>query len=178
MLRVDEPVRIEGTRVTLRPFGPQELEIWFAGTRTDDPRLQPGGPPPRERLQERVRRSGRFHGGWLDLAIDIDGRAIGQIGTYEPPGEPLPPGVFQFGIQLFEPGDRRRGHGSQAIALLTQWLFDHAGATRVEAGTADDNDAMQRVLERLGFHRAGTSEAGGIEFLLYALERPGSGGVR
>ena len=175
---MDEPVRIEGTLVTLRPCEPHEVEVWFAGTRTVDPHLRPGGPPDRERLEERVARSGRLHGGSLDLAIDADGRMIGQIGTYEPPGAPLPPGVFQFGIELFEPGDRRRGYGSQAISLLTQWLFDHAGATRVEAGTADDNHAMQRVLERLGFHRDGISEAGGIEFLLYALERPGPAGGR
>ena len=50
------------------------------------------------------------------------------------PPEGLPPGVSEVGIGL-RAHMRGRGHGREALALLTDWLFERAHAVRVQAPT-------------------------------------------
>ena len=64
------------------------------------------------------------------------------------------------------------------MSLLTTWLFDDAGAARVQAGTTVDNDAMRAVLERLGFRLEGIlrsvgalSDGSRVDGALYAVLR-------
>jgi RimJ/RimL family protein N-acetyltransferase len=101
------------------------------------------------RLRRRVERSGRFVGGRLDLAIEVDGQLVGTIEARQPVGG-LPPGVFEVGISLFAEG-RGRGTGTGAIRLLTGYLFDEPTTHRVQASTAVGNQAMRRVLEKAGY---------------------------
>ena len=109
-------------------------------------------------LAARLERSGRLLDGWLDLAIEAGGRLVGDIGARRPPGA-LPPGVFELGVSLFDPGDRGRGYGREAVELLTGHLFAREGAARVQASTVVGNAAMRRVLERVGFVGEGTLRA-------------------
>ena len=51
----------------------------------------------------------------------------------------------EFGIELFDQDDRGRGYGTEAVAMLVQYLFDEEEARRVEGGTTRDNAAMRRV---------------------------------
>ena len=104
-------VVIRGERVVLRPFRPEEADRWHrARMASADDRTQfPVGPPDPDRLRERVERSGELHDGALDLAIEVDGRLIGEIGTYAEPGRTLWPGLFFLSIALFRPEDRGRG---------------------------------------------------------------------
>ncbi|MFC0553036.1 GNAT family N-acetyltransferase [Planotetraspora thailandica] len=48
-----------------------------------------------------------------------------------------------------------RGHGlmTRAVNLLVEWAFEHTALHRIIAGTALENTASQRVLERAGFTR-------------------------
>jgi RimJ/RimL family protein N-acetyltransferase len=177
--------RLEGRRVVLRPLRPDELDRVLAAR---EPLVTgPGSGTSRAREHERVRRrlarSGRFWRGRLDLGIEAGGRLIGEIQARGRPAQTLPPGVFELGILLYDPADRGRGHGAEAVALLTEWLLEHAGAARVQAGTAADNLAMRRVLERLGFTCEGVMRAfmpapaasGRTDFALYALTRVAGG---
>jgi RimJ/RimL family protein N-acetyltransferase len=50
---------------------------------------------------------------------------------------------------------RGRGFAPRAVRLLTAWAFDVAGVARLVAGTAPDNLASARVLEKAGFTREG-----------------------
>lgn len=54
---------------------------------------------------------------------------------------------------------RGRGFAPRAVRLLTDWAFDVAGIERLVAGTAPDNTASQRVLEKAGFKREGFERA-------------------
>ena len=87
------------------------------------------------------------------------GRLIGEIQARGHPAQTLPPGVFEVGIVLYDPADRGKGYGMEAVALLTGWLFEQAGAARVQASTAVGNLPMRRVLERLGFACEGVMRA-------------------
>jgi RimJ/RimL family protein N-acetyltransferase len=62
---------------------------------------------------------------------------------------------------LYRQRDRGKGYGREAVGLLTRWLFETAGAERVQAGTDVGNTAMRAVLEHLGFRLEGIMRAYG-----------------
>lgn len=165
-----ERIRIEGERITLRPLSLDELDASLAARRAADPTVHPVRPD-RERLTARFERSGLLHDGTLDLAIDLEGRRIGEIQTYVPPERELPPGVYEVGIMIDDPELRGHGYGREAVELLVGWLFGETGATRVHMPTVAGNIAMRSVLDRLGFHTEGAVHDHGQDFLLYAVER-------
>jgi RimJ/RimL family protein N-acetyltransferase len=127
--------------------------------------------PDEASFKARLRRSGRLDHGWLDLAIDLDGESIGRIQTFVPSGRSLPPDVFEVGIGLREEA-RGKGHGREALGLLTDWLFEHARAERVEAPTDPANLPMRTVFERLGWELVRTFKEFDREWVMYAITRP------
>jgi len=158
---------LRGRLVTLRPFRSEELPA-FAQSR---PHAR------RERLKQRVAHSGELVDGLLDLAIEAEGRLVGDIGARHPP-ESSPPGVFDVGIELFRAADRGRGLGREALGLLTGHLFDSGLAERVQGSTAVWNAPMRRVFELLGYVEEGVmrsfmpSRAGSREdYVLYGVTR-------
>ena len=167
---------LQGEKVTLRPLRPEEFELM----RTAHARLSPFDPPDEakdRRLRERIERSGHLVDGFFDLGIEAEGRLIGDVGA-RCGRAVMPPGVFEFGIEIYEEADRGKGYGADAVELLTSHLIDRLRAERVQASTAVDNVAMRKVLERLGFREEGTlrsfmpNEAGGRDdYVLYALTR-------
>jgi RimJ/RimL family protein N-acetyltransferase len=80
----------------------------------------------------------------------------------------LPPlGQAMVGYSLL-PEYRGRGVMTRAVNLLATWVFEQTAISRLVAGTAPDNTASHRVLERAGFVR---------EFLVKGL-LPGPDGMR
>ena len=61
------------------------------------------------------------------------------------------------------------GYASEALQAMTQWAFSQKDVVFVEAETAPDNRASQRVLEKCGFVPDGTTGKEGPRFV---LERP------
>lgn len=171
---MSERVVIRGERVVLRPYRPEDLDPWFDArlASSSDRTVSPAGAPDRERLAGRVARSGVLHDGWLDLAIEADGRLVGEIGTYgEVPDRNDPPGTYFFGIGLFDPADRGKGLGTDATRAFCGWLFREGGATRIETSTAVTNAPMRGVFDRLGFHYDGTESRWDVEWANYSADR-------
>ena len=161
---------------TLRPFRPEEAElVWAARTRRASP-TSTVTPAARRALDHQIAHSGTFHKGFLRLAIDVDGRLVGEIDARCPP-EAFPPGVVELGIELYDEADRGCGHGAEAVRQLVERLFAREGVERVQASTAPGNAAMRRVLEKLGFSYEGTlrgfmpTRGGREDYVLYALTR-------
>jgi RimJ/RimL family protein N-acetyltransferase len=178
-------VGLRGTLIGLRPFRADEVDAaWLRLTLQDEaahPRRRPEDrrERPPEQFGRRIHRSGRFWRGCLDLAIDRDGRLVGTIQARSSPAQTLPAGVYEIGVILYRLEDRGKGYGTQAIELLTGWLFETGGAERVQAGTDAGNAAMRAVLERLGFRFEGIMRAYGamtdgtrIDGAMYAVLRP------
>lgn len=170
------PLRLKGKRVVLRPFRPAEFrQVWAAHERMHEQSFVRSRRS-RERWRRRIARSGRFERGFLDLAIEVDGRLAGEIDARRPPYS-MPPGVFELGIALFDEAQRGQGYGTDAIRLLTTHLFSELEAERVQASTAVDNRAMRRVCEKLGFKREGVLRSympagtGRDDYVLYAVTR-------
>ena len=162
-------IRIEGERVVLRPLSMDEFEASWAARLEAEPWEQPVMPA-RDVLRARFERSGILENGVLDLAIEVEGRNIGEIQTYDPGDRPLPPGVFEVGISIEEPM-RGKGYGTEAVRMLVGWLFSDRGATRVNMPTVSGNVAMRTVAERLGFEADGAIRYEGLEFVFYVLTR-------
>ena len=161
------PLVLRGERVTLRPFRDDELDLVWRGR---------GRVPDRERLAERLKRSGRLVDGRLDFGIEAEGRLIGDVGARQPK-EAFPPGVYEVGIDLFANRDRGRGYGREAVSLLTAHLFDAGLAERVQGSTDVTNAAMRRVFALLGFREEGVMRGfmpvrgGRADYVLYAVTR-------
>jgi [ribosomal protein S5]-alanine N-acetyltransferase len=132
------------------------------------------GPAEHAELAERIERSGEFDGTELLLGIQVDGRLAGEVQARQP-RMGLPPGVFELGIDLFDPADRGRGIGRAALTQLLTRLFEQEGAHRVQLTTDIDNAAMRTLSERLGFGYEGVlrnfmpSTDGPRDYAMYAI---------
>ena len=169
--------RIPGERVNLRRFRPTDEATVWEGRSSAEPTALPTGPGRRSQLRKRLLVSGRFVRGSLDLAIESNGRLIGDVQARMGEGQRLPPGVVELGVDLYDPAQRGKGYGAEAVALLTAWLLDRGIADRVQASTAVGNVAMRRVLEKLGFTYEGVMRgfmpvgSGREDFALYGVTR-------
>ena len=162
-------IQIRGSRLLLRALRPAEIDEEWHAMVTADP-MTIAELPDEARFRDRLHHSGRMRDGWLDLAIDLDGTSIGRIQTFVPPGRPLPPGTFEVGIGLREDA-RGQGHGREALALLTDWLFERAAAQAVEAPTDPANAAMRAVFRRVGWTLAGTLTEFDRQWVMYRITR-------
>ena len=61
---------------------------------------------------------------------------------------------------------RNRGYATEGVAALCRWALAQPGVTGIEAETAPDNAASQRVLEKLGFQPTGATGEEGPRFHL------------
>jgi RimJ/RimL family protein N-acetyltransferase len=163
-------IPVRGPRLLLRPLRPAEVDDEWRAMAAADP-MTIAELPDEAGFKARLLRSGQLVDGWLDLAIDLDGRSIGRIQTFVPAGRPLPPGTFEVGIALRE-GMRGRGYGREALTVFTGWLFAHAGAEVVEAPTDPANIAMRTVFDRAGWSLAGRLTEYGREWVMYRITRP------
>jgi RimJ/RimL family protein N-acetyltransferase len=177
--------QLRGRLIKLRAFAPQEADVAWQGLALQDesahPRLTPEDrrPQPSEKFRRGLERSGRLWRGCLDLAIERNGRLVGEIQARTRPKQTLPPGVFEIGVILYQEGDRGKGYGREAVELLTTWLFQAGGAARVQATTDSGNTPMRTVLEHLGYRREGILRAFGAlsdgtrpDGALYAVIKP------
>jgi RimJ/RimL family protein N-acetyltransferase len=162
-------IEIRGPRLLLRALRPSEIDTEWQAMVDADP-MSIAGLPDETAFRARLLRSGRLENGSLDLAIDLDGATIGRIQTFVPPNRSLPPGVFTVGIGLREEV-RGKGYGREALALLTDWLFEHAAADRVEAPTDPANVAMRAVFERVGWGFVGSLREFERDWVRYAITR-------
>jgi RimJ/RimL family protein N-acetyltransferase len=163
------PILIRGPHLLLRALRAAEIEEEWQAMVDADP-MTIAVLPDETRFKARLQRSGRLEDGWLDLAIDLHGKSIGRIQTFVPSGRPLPPNVFEVGIGLREDA-RGKGYGRESLALLTDWLFEHAAAERVEAPTDPANLPMRTVFERLGWELVGTLNEFDRDWAMYAITR-------
>ena len=148
------PIVLRDGPVTLRPFVRRDFDlIWAEETRDRGSFEAPWAVDDRQakdRVRARVERSGTWRDERvLDLAVEVDGRLIGDVQARRDPSYE-PPGLYDLGIGLFR-DHRGRGFGSTAIALITGFLFDEEQAVRVSLSTDVDNAAMRRAAEKAGF---------------------------
>ena len=167
-------VEIHGTLVRLRSLTLEDVEPLARAADADPTNLGPGGDSTRERLRKQIERNPTLRdGGFFSLAVEADGRLVGDLQA-RAPHQAFPPGVCEIGISLF-PEARGRGLGREAVTLFTEFLL-RDGVERVQASTSVDNAAMRRVLELVGYRfegilrSYGPAAGGGREdYAMYAV---------
>jgi RimJ/RimL family protein N-acetyltransferase len=167
---------VRGGHVVLRPFRPQEIDevlAWW-GRETGYVRARPNSDE--EHLRRRFALSGVMTRYELLLAIEGDGRLVGEIQARRAEGS-TPDGVFELALEVYESADRGKGYGTDAAMLLTSYLFKNEKAHRVQAWTSLENGAMRRVLEKVGFAFEGVLRGfqpapdGLQDFAMYGMTR-------
>ena len=119
-------------------------------------------------------------GASIQLAIDVEGRAVGGIGAIA--GEGIFTATAQFGYWLGEP-HWGRGIATAAAVALAERIARGRLFARLEAQVFDWNPASMRVLEKAGFSReavlrsAATKDGYLIDTVLYARVLAGAGPV-
>lgn len=134
---------LRGERVILRPFREDEFALALARQPSEDAER-------REVRRRRLALSGTRTAWEIMFAIEAETRLVGDIQA-RCSDQAMPPGVWEIGLDLWQPSDRGRGLGSEAVRLITSHLFEAEGAHRVQATTDVGNAAMRRSLERCGF---------------------------
>ena len=169
-------VELNGTRVRLRSLTLDDVEPLARNADSDPTNLGPGGKAARERLRKQLERNPTLEdGGFVDLAIEAEGRLVGDIQA-RMPRQAFPGGVCEIGISLFSDA-RGQGYGREAVTLFTEYLFGE-GLHRVQASTSAGNGAMRRVLELVGYRFEGvlrsygpTPDGGREDYAMYAAVR-------
>jgi RimJ/RimL family protein N-acetyltransferase len=138
---------LRGDRVTLRPFREDEFDLALAREPSEDAER-------REVRRRRLALSGTRTTWEIMFAVEAEGRLIGDAQA-RCSDQAMPPGVWELGIDLWDHAERGRGLGSEAVRLLTEYLFEREGAHRVQATTDVENAAMRRSLENCGFSHEG-----------------------
>lgn len=86
------------------------------------------------------------------FAILDDGAVAGLVSLTGLQRTPFDSAMVSYYVDRARAG---RGLATRAVAEVVRFAFDELRLHRVEAGTATDNVASQRVLERNGFTRVG-----------------------
>jgi RimJ/RimL family protein N-acetyltransferase len=171
-------IRLQGRRVTLRPFRDEDFDVLWREERRDRGEFfepLPDTREQRERLRSILSGSGIWTRTQLRLAIEGDGSLAGDIQARRDE-DAMPPGVFELGLGLFA-GVRGKGLGTEALGLMTSYLFDDEQAHRVQLSTDVDNAPMRRVAERTGFLCEGVlrefmpARDGIRDYAMYAMTR-------
>ena len=149
---------LTGPRVLLRRFEPADLDAFVAYRSVpavaryqswDAPFARADG----ERLLARM---GREHpdtaGEWFQFAITLaaTGQLIGDCGVLTEPD----PRQCELGFTL-APQYQGHGYATEAVRLLTGYLFGTRGKHRIHASCDARNTASAAVLERAGLRREG-----------------------
>ncbi len=145
-------IRLRGAHVILRPFRHGEFETLWAEETADRGEFQatvPNDEAYRARLRARVDASGAWTRAELLLAIEAGSVLAGDVQARRD-DETMPPGLFDVGIGVFR-DCRGRGLGTEALSLLTDYLFVEELAHRVQLSTDVDNVAMRRAAEKAGY---------------------------
>ena len=148
----DEPAEYE--RIVQWQNQPHVREWW----NPDDPPLSP------DETQRQYEALTRADSTTIACVFEFEGRAAGYIqfypwGPYQEEADEMgfPAVEDAWGLDVFvgEPDLIDRGVGSALVDLLSLFLFDECGASRVMFAAAVDNGRALRAYEKAGFTREG-----------------------
>ena len=153
---------IETERLILYPIRDSEMEALIA--RESDPELkQAYAEMLRGSLREPEKRV--WSAVWFLELKSKPGTVVGDLSFKGLRDD----GMVELGYGL-RPGCCGRGYMTEAVKAVSAWAIAQTGVTRVEAETAPENAASQRLLARAGYLPTGEFGEEGPRFR-YALER-------
>ncbi|CAN5565107.1 hypothetical protein BH10CHL1_BH10CHL1_07340 [soil metagenome] len=94
-------------------------------------------------------------------------RIVGQIFLHDGDSQT---GESLIGYHLFQPQDRGRGIGTQALTLLLKYAVEQTNFTQLVIITDVDNQASRRIAEKCGFVYSGPAREG-LPLICYQWHR-------
>ncbi len=92
---------------------------------------------------------------WMQFGIHTNGRLAGDLAIHPLADQP---DSYEFGVTL-DPAHHGAGIATRALTAAIDHLFDARRAHRVLAECDERNDAVKRLLARLGLRHEGTARA-------------------
>ena len=140
-------------KVTIRPYQLEEFERACEIRKLEEPERK-------ERFLKRFQNLGQWDDHYLQLAIDLDGKLVGDF-QLRKCDSTRPDGALEMGIEIAE---ELQGKGLGTLALIEGARYAFAqGAHRIEGSTAEDNHAMRKAFEKAGWKFEGVLRALFIE---------------
>jgi RimJ/RimL family protein N-acetyltransferase len=165
------PPRLKTERLLLREFRAEDLGPDFE--QAQDPNVQRflGG----VRSEYEAFRTMATHAGHWALrgfgqwAVErrSDGRFVGRVGLWEPPGWPGPEVGWRLAREAWG-----RGYATEAARAAIGWAWTALGLERLSSMIVAENTASQRVAQRLGHVNAGPCELPVGTCDRWVLDRP------
>ncbi len=155
----DETMQLETPRLTLHPLTVEELNGLVERYRGIDPELTKAYTDMAEGCRQHPEQQ-LWYTAW-GIYLRETGAMIGDADF-----KGLPPdGYPEIGYGLESPY-WGRGYATEAAGALCRWALKQLGVKGIEAETAPDNAASQRVLAKLGFEPTGGIGEEGPRFRL------------
>ena len=149
-MKKKEPV-IKTKRLVIRPMSDSEIEKLAETSGSDELRAAYG-----EMLSGCRRDPERriWYAPW-SMTLKSDNTRVGDLGFKGPAKD----SAVEIGYGVL-PEYEGCGYATEAVRAMTLWAFGKGDTVFVEAQTAPDNKASQRVLEKCGFVPDGIGEEG------------------
>jgi len=130
---------------------------------------------------ERMKKEFSETGGFLSdkysffFITDMEGRIIGDL-EYFLQGENIGTG-YGIGYDIFNPKDRGKGYMTEALKMMSSYLFDYKKIERLGLLIMENNIPSQRVAEKCGYIKEGIVRKGAFhkgkywDYFAYSLLR-------
>lgn len=144
-----------GEKLYLRPATPEDIANTHHWDLLSEPQLRASQPLPLYSAQEAVelfKKQERSPSEQTLIVVRKEGNLpIGRIRFF---GLNALNRSAELGL-IIDPEERRKGHGGEAIRILSRYLFRFRGLNKVYAQTSEKNAAACKLLEGAGFRRDG-----------------------
>jgi len=145
------------TKVTLRPVRDEDVSLFEAEISTLEGAGEHAwfGYRSFNGMRTKIAEEGLLGPDLGGLTVEADGSVAGWVTWLKHYwGPEITSWSWSIGITIFA-AFRGRGIGTETQIQLTDYLFLHTRAERIQAFTDADNRAEQRALEKAGFQREG-----------------------
>lgn len=148
---------IKGKNIYLRPFKQEDLDIWVDHINNFDFRgdYLPLNITNRAEIKKQFNENGLLTEEYARLLIFENGtdRMLGYIVYFKTAHYMA---GLEIGYVIFNPADRGKGYCSEALSMLTEWLFLSKQINRLQVTLDEDNVSSRRVAEKCGYIYEGT----------------------
>ena len=155
-MRERSPYMLQGTRIRLRAFEPQDLEADFTFVNDEETALMmyKGMPYPSSRSDESqwLSQQSSYTRGEYQFAIDnLEGCLVGRIGIIHMDWKNRCAEL----AMMIGPAYRRRGYGREALRLVREFCFRQLNCHRLKVSVLDFNEPAIRLYLDAGFVHEG-----------------------
>ena len=148
---------IKGKRLYLRPFKQQDLEVWVEYVNNFDYRgdYLPLNITNQVEINKKFNENGLLGEDYGRLLIceNETHRMLGYIVYFKTAHYLV---GLEVGYVIFNPADRGKGYCSEALALMTEWLFLTKEIMRLQVTVDMGNIGSRRAAEKCGYICEGT----------------------